>query len=153
MKPGGVRCSLAWSGTQVPSVYGDLRHCRWRSRGWEPPTNKPLTSEPARTTRATLPPQAGSWALRESRILEPRASKRAVLERIRVDDRHRRLGYGRVLVTAALTLAPDYAWSTARVPDDPVVRAFWASVSWPGDLGSQAWCTDMDRASGRLPDW
>jgi len=60
-----------------------------------------------------------------------------------------------VLVAAALTLAPpaDYRWSTTRIDDDPVARAFWAGVDFPGDVGVPGYCTDMERAAGRLPDW
>lgn len=81
--------------------------------------------------------------------------KRAVIEHVRTDESHRRRGYGRVLVAAAFTLAPptDYHWSTTRVSDDPVARAFWAGVSWPGKLGDATYCSDMERAAGRLPDW
>jgi GNAT superfamily N-acetyltransferase len=80
--------------------------------------------------------------------------KRAVIEHVRTDESHRRRGYGRVLVTAALSLAPaaEYRWSTTRIDDD-VARAFWAGIGWPGELGKPAYCTDMERAAGRLPDW
>lgn len=79
--------------------------------------------------------------------------RRAVLEQVRTDAPRR--GYGRVLVAAALALAPPtaYRWSTTRIADDPIARAFWAGISWPGKLGEPAYCTDMDRAAGRLPDW
>jgi GNAT superfamily N-acetyltransferase len=82
--------------------------------------------------------------------------RRAVLEQVRVDEDHRRFGYGRVLVAAALALAPpsEYSWSTTTIRhDDIVVRAFWSSVDWPGTLGDPHYCTDMERAAGRLPDW
>lgn len=81
--------------------------------------------------------------------------RRAVLEQLRVDEPHTRRGYGRVLVAAALELAPpsEYRWSTTRVGDTVIARAFWASVSWPGVLGEPEYCTDMERAAGRLPDW
>jgi GNAT superfamily N-acetyltransferase len=81
--------------------------------------------------------------------------RRAVLEHVRVDESHRRQGYGRLLVAAALAFAPpgDYAWSTTKVDDTPVARAFWAGIGWPGELGNPRPCTDMDRATGRLPDW
>lgn len=74
---------------------------------------------------------------------------------MRVDEGYRRRGCGRLLVAAALSLAPPdrYDWSTTRVDDTPVARAFWAGVGWPGVLGSPRPCTDMDRAAGRLPDW
>jgi hypothetical protein len=80
--------------------------------------------------------------------------RRAVLEHIRVDTPRR--SYGRVLVAAALALAPpaEYSWSTTKVSkDDPIARAFWAGIGWPGSLGEPAYCTDMERAAGRLPDW
>ena len=47
----------------------------------------------------------------------------------------------------------EYRWSTTRVSGDPVTRAFWARVGWPGTLGEPKYCTDMHRAAGRLPDW
>lgn len=60
-----------------------------------------------------------------------------------------------MLVAAALTLAApgEYRWSTTRVVDDPIARAFWAGIGWPGELGAAAYCSDMERAAGRLPDW
>jgi GNAT superfamily N-acetyltransferase len=81
--------------------------------------------------------------------------RRGVVEHVRTDLLHRRRGYGRVLVAAALSLAPpaSYRWSTTKVTDDPVAMAFWAGVNWPGELGHPAYCADMDRAAGRLPDW
>ena len=82
--------------------------------------------------------------------------RRAVLEQVRVDEGHRRFGYGRVLVAAALDLAPpsDYRWSTTRINhDDVIARAFWSGITWPGTLGEPDYCTDMERAAGRLPDW
>ncbi|TDV47928.1 hypothetical protein CLV71_109163 [Actinophytocola oryzae] len=81
--------------------------------------------------------------------------RRGVIEHVRTDEPHRRRGYGRVLVAAALTLAPPdtYQWSTTEVADDPVARAFWAGIDWPGDLAGPVYCTDMERAAGRLPDW
>ncbi|HEX6360867.1 GNAT family N-acetyltransferase [Actinophytocola sp.] len=79
--------------------------------------------------------------------------RRAVLEQIRVDPAYRRHGYGRVLIAAALTLAPGYDWSTTTVDwDDPVARAFWAAIDWPGQLGTPAYCTDMQRAADQLLD-
>lgn len=79
--------------------------------------------------------------------------RRAVLEHVRSDVPRR--GYGRVLVAAALALAPpsDYRWSTTRVDDTVTARAFWATVGWPGALGQPDYCSDMERAAGRLPDW
>lgn len=81
--------------------------------------------------------------------------KRGVIEHVRTDEQHRRRSYGRVLVAAALSLAPsaEYRWSTTKVSDDPAARAFWAGIDWPGELGGPAYCTDMERAAGRLPDW
>lgn len=81
--------------------------------------------------------------------------RRGVVEHVRTDAPHRRRGYGRVLVAAALTLAPppEYRWSTTRVTDDPVARAFWAGITFPGEIGTPAYCSDMERAAGRLPDW
>jgi len=81
--------------------------------------------------------------------------KRGVIEHVRTDEPHRRRGYGRVLVAAALSLAPptEYHWSTSKVADNPIARAFWAGINWPGKLGEPAYCSDMERAAGRLPDW
>jgi GNAT superfamily N-acetyltransferase len=82
--------------------------------------------------------------------------RRAVLEQVRVDEGHRRFGYGRVLVAAALALAPpaEYSWSSTTVNrDDVVVQAFWSCIDWPGALGEPNYCSDMERAAGRLPDW
>lgn len=81
--------------------------------------------------------------------------QRGVIEHVRTDEPHRRRGYGRVLVAAALALAPPsrYHWSTTEVEDNPISRAFWAGIDWPGELGEPAYCTDMERAAGRLPDW
>jgi GNAT superfamily N-acetyltransferase len=80
--------------------------------------------------------------------------RRAVLEQVRVDEPHRRQGFGRVLVAAALALAlpRDYRWSSTTVDDHVIAHAFWAAVGWPGQF-TPAYCTDMDRAAGRLPDW
>jgi GNAT superfamily N-acetyltransferase len=81
--------------------------------------------------------------------------RRAVLEQIRVDEDHTRLGYGWVLVAAALAMASpsNYRWSTTRIDDSAAVRAFWSRVGFPGALGEPIYCTDMERAAGRLPDW
>lgn len=81
--------------------------------------------------------------------------RRAVLEHVRVDEPHRRRGYGRLLVSAALSLAPAdrYRWSTTKVATNPVARAFWAGIAWPGEPDLPEYCTDMDKAAGRLPDW
>ncbi|MGB3442641.1 MAG: GNAT family N-acetyltransferase [Actinophytocola sp.] len=79
--------------------------------------------------------------------------RRAVIEHVRTDQPRR--GYGRVLVAAALVRAPPsmYRWSTTPIADDPVARAFWSGISWPGTLGQPDYCTDMDRAAGRIQDW
>ena len=81
-----------------------------------------------------------------------RPCKRAVIEQVRTDAYRR--GYCRVLVAAALALAPpsQYRWSTTRVSNNPVARAFWAGISWPGALGEPDYCTDMNHAAGRQPD-
>jgi hypothetical protein len=58
-----------------------------------------------------------------------------------------------VLVAAAVALAPACDWSTTTVDHaDPVARAFWAAVDWPGQLGTPAYCTDMHLAAGLGPD-
>jgi len=82
--------------------------------------------------------------------------RRAVLEQVRVDEGHRRMGYGRVLVAAALALAPpaEYRWSTTKINrNDIIARAFWSGIDWPGGQDGPDYCTDMERAAGRLPDW
>lgn len=79
--------------------------------------------------------------------------RRAVLEQVRVDPAYMRRGYGRLLIAAAVTVAPGFDWSTTVVDRaDPVARAFWAAVDWPGQLGTPAYCTDMRRAAGLSPD-
>ncbi|HET6502278.1 MAG TPA: GNAT family N-acetyltransferase [Amycolatopsis sp.] len=74
--------------------------------------------------------------------------RRAVLTGIRVDDvpvNYRRLGYGRVLVAAALARAPAarYRWSTTALRDTVEARAFWAAVGFPGTVGHPTYCSDM----------
>jgi GNAT superfamily N-acetyltransferase len=77
----------------------------------------------------------------------PHASMRAVLEHVRVDEQHRRRGYGRVLVAAALALVPDdYSWSTTAINRTIVAKAFWATVGLPGPATS-AYCSHMRAAS------
>jgi hypothetical protein len=77
---------------------------------------------------------------------------RAVIEHICTD--RPRQGYGRVLVAAALVRAPPtaYRWSTTRIADDPVTRAFWSGIAWSGTLGQPDYCIDMDLAARRIPD-
>lgn len=79
--------------------------------------------------------------------------RRAVLEQVRVDDAYRRLGFGRVLVAAALTRAPAdlYTWSTTAMERTLAARAFWASTEFPGQLGTPDYCTDMRTAVELLP--
>ena len=81
--------------------------------------------------------------------------RRAVLERVRVDEQRTRRGYGRIVVAAALALAPPdtYRWSPTAIEGTPEARAFWAGVGWPEMLGDPDYCTDMQRAARRLPDW
>jgi len=71
--------------------------------------------------------------------------RRAVLEQIRVDEEVRRLGYGRLLVSAALVRAPadQYRWSATETADSTEARAFWSRVPFPGTLGDPTYCTDM----------
>lgn len=79
--------------------------------------------------------------------------RRAVLEQVRVDPAYTRRGYGRLLVAAAVAVAPEFAWSTTAVDQaNPIARAFWAAVDWPGQLGTPAYCTDMRRAAGLSTD-
>lgn len=54
----------------------------------------------------------------------------ATLDYVHVVAGHRRLGYGRTLVSATLFRAPGYTW-TAPVPDGPVARAFRARIALP----------------------
>jgi len=72
---------------------------------------------------------------------------RAVLVRVLVPDEHRRLGYGRVLIAAALARAPAsrYHWSTVRGPETVAAKAFWAAVRFPGKIGEPGYCSDMLR--------
>lgn len=71
--------------------------------------------------------------------------RRAVLESIRVDDAHRRRGYGLVLLAAAVARAPidQYDWSSTAVPDTVTARGFWSVAEFPGTLGTPNYCTDM----------
>ncbi|WP_020672309.1 GNAT family N-acetyltransferase [Amycolatopsis nigrescens] len=79
--------------------------------------------------------------------------RRAVIEQLRVDHDHRRLGYGRILIAAALSRAPadKYDWSTTKITDTVETRAFWAASGFPGTLGQPQYCTDMLRAAQKLP--
>lgn len=71
--------------------------------------------------------------------------RRALLTGLRVEPDRRQLGYGTVLVAAALALAapPDYRWSTTTLPDSPEVLAFWATVGGFPGLGAPEPCSDM----------
>ncbi len=80
--------------------------------------------------------------------------QRAVIEQVRSDVQRR--GYGRVLVAAALTRAPpsQYRWSTTRIANNPVARAF--GPAFPGRESSAIRTTAptwTSSAAGRLPDW
>lgn len=81
--------------------------------------------------------------------------RRACLEQIRVDERFRRLGIGRLLVAAALARLPaeHYSWSTTAVDDSLEARAFWAVVGFPGRLGEPNYCRDMRAAAGADVEW
>lgn len=81
--------------------------------------------------------------------------RRAVLEQIRVDEEVRRLGYGRLLVAAALLRGPadQYRWSTTVAVDTTEARAFWSRLAFPGTLGEPTYCTDMRVAAGLTPDF
>jgi GNAT superfamily N-acetyltransferase len=52
----------------------------------------------------------------------------ATLDYVHVVAGHRRLGYGRTLVAAAVARAPAYRW-TAALPDGPVARSFRARIA------------------------
>lgn len=71
--------------------------------------------------------------------------RRAVITALDVEAARRRLGYGRVLVAAALARAPQarYRWSTAPLPDTVEACAFWSAVGFPGTVGKPHFCSDM----------
>lgn len=52
----------------------------------------------------------------------------ATLDYVHVVADHRRLGYGRTLVAAAVARAPGYRW-TAPLPDGPVAQSFRARIA------------------------
>lgn len=69
-----------------------------------------------------------------------------LIEGVRVDAGYRRLGFGRVLLYAALIRGPGYRWSTTAI-DTAEAWAFWAAVA-PDFLmlGASERCTDMRTA-------
>lgn len=72
------------------------------------------------------------------------ACRLAVIEHVRTDLVHRRRGYGRELVTAAVGHGPGYDWSTTCVDTD-AAAAFWSAVA--PDLPHQpTYCEHMRRA-------
>jgi GNAT superfamily N-acetyltransferase len=74
-----------------------------------------------------------------------------LIHHLRVDPEHRRRGYGRALLAAALARGPAYRWSTTAVDDTAVARAFWAAVADPGlHLGHPSPCSDMRSAAGMV---
>ncbi|WP_326948450.1 GNAT family N-acetyltransferase [Amycolatopsis sp. NBC_01307] len=88
-----------------------------------------------------VPPAAGSATGKIELRLDGRATgtasltscspcRTATLDDVHVEAAHRRLGYGRTLVSATLFRAPGYTW-TAPVPDGPVARAFRARIALP----------------------
>jgi hypothetical protein len=88
------------------------------------------------------------------RVCGPR--RRAALEHVRVDAEpvsYRRRGYGRVLVTAALARVPSprYRWATTPLVDTVAVRAFWAAVAFPGQLGDGGYSSDVLHADNAMP--
>ncbi|WP_103355616.1 GNAT family N-acetyltransferase [Amycolatopsis sp. CA-128772] len=85
------------------------------------------------------PPAAGTLAGRIELRLDhtevgvvtasPCASCRtATLDYVHVAAEHRRLGFGRTLVAAAVARAPSYRW-TAPLPDGPVAQSFPARIA------------------------
>jgi GNAT superfamily N-acetyltransferase len=76
--------------------------------------------------------------------------KRAVFEHVRVDAEYRRLGYGRVLVAAALILGRGYDWSMTAISESTDARAFWATVGLPGP-DTPAYCSHMAAAAEKSP--
>lgn len=80
--------------------------------------------------------------------------ERVCLEQIRVDESYRRLGFGRLLLAAALArLSPErFCWSTTAIQDTLPARSFWASVPFPGELGVPHYCSDMRQQRGEAPD-
>jgi hypothetical protein len=57
--------------------------------------------------------------------------RRGTIHAAHVDKWYRRLGYGRTLVAAALTLQPTFTWTTESHPDTVGSRAFWATTGLP----------------------
>lgn len=80
--------------------------------------------------------------------------ERVCLEQIRVDEQYLRLGFGRLLLAAALARLPPerFSWSTTAVDDTLPARAFWASVPFPGEIGVPHYCSDMRQQRGEAPD-
>jgi GNAT superfamily N-acetyltransferase len=70
----------------------------------------------------------------------------AVFEHVRVDAEYRRLGYGRVLVAAALVLGAGYDWSMTAISESTEARAFWATVGLPGP-DTPRYCSHMRESS------
>lgn len=81
--------------------------------------------------------------------------RRACLEQIRVEEKYRRLGFGRLLLAAALARLPPehYRWSTTKLEDTIEAKSFWARVDFPGELGKPDYCRDMLVAAGRQVEW
>lgn len=74
-----------------------------------------------------------------------RASRRAVLLDLHVEEKHRRRGAGTTLLAAAVARAPGYTWSTTPIGPDPIAVAFAAHVPLPGSAPAFA-CTHQVRA-------
>ncbi|TKG61504.1 GNAT family N-acetyltransferase [Prauserella endophytica] len=76
-----------------------------------------------------------------------------IIEHIRVDPPpHRRRGFGRVLLAAALSRGRGYRWSTTAIEDTDSAHQFWKAVSDPAlRLGLPERCPDM-RAAASLQE-
>jgi GNAT superfamily N-acetyltransferase len=53
---------------------------------------------------------------------------RGTVHSVHVDQRYRRLGYGRTLIAAALTLQPTYTWTTESKAGTVASTAFWTTT-------------------------
>jgi hypothetical protein len=55
--------------------------------------------------------------------------RRGIVHSVHVENRYRRLGYGRTLIAAGLALQPAYTWSTESEPEAVASQAFWTTTS------------------------
>lgn len=80
-----------------------------------------------------------------------RVEKRAVLERLAVQEKYRRRGAGRVLVAAALALGTGYDWSMVKLDNSLAARVFWARLGLVCGPAAPFYCSHMNDAAGRQP--